>query len=337
MELSENEVVALNFANKLARISSERHFAKLRDSTPLGGCLFHYTSVSGLHGIVADNCLHASAAYFLNDSSELEYGRRILDKVLDEWEVDNPEARDNVTAELVRDLRSKINHEDGHEALVQSVHLACFCQRDNVLSQWRAYGQAGGYSMGFPVEHGSIRNLTPEAPSYTALLTRVEYEEEAQIRKCKEILELVLPIVDDPTLKRILRTTNAFTYHGPMSTYEFILKAMQEMLLDEILAFKDKAFKEEDEWRLIVRPRLFLLQGTDDRGKTPTKIYFRPSRGLLVPYLKLVAPKGKLPFVSIRSGPSVDRARAEASVRLLLREYGFKDVAFSGSEIPVLM
>jgi hypothetical protein len=134
-----------------------------------------------------------------------------------------------------------------------------------------------------------------------------------------------------------LRTTNTLTYHGPISTYDFILKAAQELMLDEILAFKDKAFKEEDEWRLIVRPRLFLLQGTDDRGMTPTKTYFRPSRGLLVPYLKLVAPTGKLPIVSIRSGPSIDRARAEASVRLLLREYDFRDVAFSGSEIPVLM
>src|SRR5438270_1551532 len=183
METGKNtspETFARNVADKVIKISSGRHFSKLNDSPPPGGCVFHYTTVGGLQGIVADNCLHASAAYFLNDSSELEYGRRILDKVLDQWELDNPEARDDMTAELVRDLRANISHQAGHEALVQSVYLACFCQRDNVLSQWRAYGQAGGYSLGFPVVHGSIHNLTPESPSYTALLTRVEYEEKIQ-------------------------------------------------------------------------------------------------------------------------------------------------------------
>lgn len=196
---------------------------------------------------------------------------------------------------------------------------------------------AGGYSIGFPVVRGSIRNLTPEAPSYTALLTPVEYEEAAQLQRCKEVLELILPFVDDPAVERILRTTTIRTYYGQTSTYDFVFKALQEMMVDEILAFKDKAFKEEDEWRLIVRPRLFLLQGRDDRGATPAKVYFRPARGLLVPYLKLIPLNDKLPFVSIRSGPSVDRARAEASVRLLLQEYNFQNVTFSGSEIPVLM
>jgi hypothetical protein len=335
--MTSEDGIAHALANKLYEISSQRHFAKQHQSTPPEGCVFHYTTVAGLQGIVETNCLHASAAYFLNDSSELEYGRRVLGRVLQEWEDRHPEARDDLTAELVRDLHMKISDEAGREELVHSVYLACFCQRDNVLSQWRAYGQAGGYSIRFPVVDGSIRNLAPESPSYTALLTRAEYEREKQANTCREILQLVLSVADDPAVQRIARTTKVSSYHGPKITYDFILDVAEEMLLDEILGFKDKAFEEEEEWRLIVRPRRFLLQGRDDRGKTPTKRYFRPQRGILVPYLRLVPLAGKLPIARIRSGPSIDRARASASVRQLLREYSFPEVEVDGSEITVLL
>jgi hypothetical protein len=85
---------------------------------------------------------------------------------------------------------------------------------------------------------------------------------------------------------------SAITTAGLIETYQYIFELAQEMLLDEILSFKDVAFKEEEEWRLIARPRLFTLQGRDDRGKTPTKRYFRAQRGVVVPFLKLISLKG---------------------------------------------
>lgn len=197
----------------------------------------------------------------------------------------------------------------------------------------------GGYSIGFPIPDGYIPDLVPESPSYTAALTPVEYEKEKQIEKCRDIFESLVLTVNDPEAERIARTTKAISYHhgGLIETYQYIFELTQEMLLDEILSFKDVAFKEEQEWRLIARPRMFTVQGRDDRGKTPTKRYFRAHRGVLVPFLKLMSLKGKLPIVSIRSGPSVDRDRARASVKLLLKEYGFPEVEFDGSEIPVLL
>lgn len=176
----------------------------------------------------------------------------------------------------------------------------------------------------------------PESPSFTALLSKVEYDEAKQLSQCKQILDSVLPVVDSAD-QSIFRDTKATTTKGLVPTYDFVLNALEEMLLDEILGFKNKAFEEEDEWRLIIRPRIFLLQGRDDHGKTPTKRYFRKSRGLIVPYLRIVPATGKLPIRSIRSGPSLDKVRAEASVRLLMREFGFPEPEFTGSEIPVLM
>lgn len=329
---------AQGFANKLFHIAHQRLNAKrFSSSPPPDGRIYHYTTAAGLQGIVESNCLHASAAYFLNDLSELEYGRRILSAALDQWQSDHPETKELPSTELLEDLRSKLISEEGHEALVESVYLACFCQNDNVLSQWRAYGRRGGYSIGFPVLHGSIDNLAPESPSYTALLTRVEYQKEKQLGTCREILESILPIVNDPALSSVAQTENVLTNRGPTHVYDFLLNFTQEMLADEILGFKDDAFEEEKEWRLIVRPRTFTVHDRDDHGKTPTKIYFRSQRGFAVPFLKLMPQGGKLPIARIRSGPSIDRARARASVQLLLKEHAFPQVEFDGSEITVVL
>ncbi len=331
----------VSVTGKILQVANRRQSDKQTEVSLIsGGRLFHYTTSTGLQGIIESNCLHASAAYFLNDSSEVEYGKNILAEVLEKWELDNPEQRDDPTAELVRELRDKICGASGREDLAQSVYVTCFCERDNLLSQWRYYGRDGGYSMGFPCDKGYIPHLGPESPSFTSVLTRVEYERTQQMRRCQEILSSILPFLEDPEVVRVLDTEMIFTYlQGDVPLREFILKVAQELLTDEILSFKNKAFEEEREWRLIARPRLFRLHANDDRGKTPSKFYFRPSRGLLVPYIKLAPLRGKLQIASVRSGPSLDETKAEASIRLLMRQNGFedKDVDFSGSSIPVII
>ena len=328
----------VSITGKIVQPVNKRHGDRQFEASRIpGGRLFHYTTTPGLQGIVESNSLHASAAYFLNDSSEVEYGKSILADVLDKWELNNPEQRDDPTAELVRDLRTQICGAAGREALVQSVYVVCFCERDNLLNQWRYYGKDGGYSIGFPIDKGYIPGLAPESPSFTTVLTRVEYERAKQVECCEGVLNSILPFLEDPTVTRTLHTDMALTYHGKIPVGEFIFKVAQEWLIDELLSFKDKAFEEEKEWRLIARPRLFRLQGRDDRGKTPNKFYFRPHRGLLIPYIKLMPLSGKLPVASIRSGPSINVTKAEASIRLMMRQHGFADIDFRGSAIPVII
>src|ERR1700688_9574 len=333
--MSADEAAAAGITGSLVRISNERHIDRVGTQVAPAGQLFHYTTAVGLKGIVETNCLHASGAYFLNDSSEVKYGREVLNTVLEQWQLDNPESRDDVVAEVLRDVHASICQEERFEALVRSIHLACFCERDNLLSQWRCYGQEGGYSIGFPVVAGAIRGLAPEPASFTGLLVPVEYDRFKQARRCKDVIDRVVPILDDRVADRVLRTAKALTYHGVVLAFDYAVKIVEEMLLDEILAFKDKAFEEEHEWRLIVRPRALTLHAMDDRGKSPVVRHFRCSGGLIVPYLKLVPLNGKLPIVSVRSGPSVDSYRAQVSVRMLLEQHGFSGVELLGSDIPV--
>ena len=107
--------------------------------------------------------------------------------------------------------------------------------------------------------------------------------------------------------------------------------------MEEIVSCTNEAFRVEKEWRVVVRRRELTKQGTDDGGRTPVPVHFRTSRGMLVPYVKLVPtdPSNKLPIACIRSGPTLDRTMAGMAVNLILERNNFAGVVVRGSDIPV--
>lgn len=247
--------------------------------------------------------------------------------MLAEWQNRRRLQDDSLGARLVQELQEKCTGDTSRIHQIRPVYVACFCEDDNLLSQWRAYGQSGGYSIGFPVPAG----MHPEPSNYTAEWTKVEYDKAKQSAKCRYILDAVLPILDDEDTAQALLRVDSHQVLG----YSRFRKVVEELLLDEIISFKQSAFEEEQEWRIVVLPRELLKQGTDDGGKTPPRLYFRSSQGIVIPYVRLLPVEGKLPIHCIRFGPSLDRKRAEASIAILLEANGFRDVAVDGSDIPL--
>jgi hypothetical protein len=169
--------------------------------------LYHYTSAEGLRGIIENNELWATSAYYLNDSAEMFYGYNVLREVLDQWLKENTRTEDSITLGLARQLRSSF--EDLFEKrLLKPIYIACFCEKDNLLSQWRAYGQSGGYSIGFRVfpKIGIFgERLTPEPNIYTCQWTQVEYDRTKQLAICREILYPIFSILDQPKVAHAMR------------------------------------------------------------------------------------------------------------------------------------
>lgn len=93
--------------------------------------IYHYTTVSGLIGIATRRELWASDCRYLNDGTELSYGRNIY---FDEVE------------------KLKLGHTyriAGPSLDNFRVFIACFCEEGDLLSQWRGYGADQGYALGF--------------------------------------------------------------------------------------------------------------------------------------------------------------------------------------------
>ena len=334
--LSEYDQAASKTANqalgKVCQLSLQRHNILTEPRTNL---LYHYTSVEGLKGIIETNELWATSAYYLNDAAEISYGCGVLKRILDEWIQKNPQLVNSLVSGLAYNLRKAFGEDFHNKTLMPPIYVACFCEEDNLLSQWRAHGQSGGYSLGFTITgHSGFTepDLVPEPKTYTAKLVKVEYDRDRQEEVCRSILKPLFEILaDNATARAIVEIGD-----HPLFGYSKFLRVSTDLLMEEIVTFKNESFKAENEWRLVVRPRELVKQGVDDGGKTLTPVYFRYAKGMLIPYVTLNGKsKKKLPISSIRSGPTLDKTLAALAVIEMLRQNGFPAVTVRGSDITV--
>ena len=103
--------------------------------------LFHYTSVEGFIGIITSKTLWASDMLSLNDAAEASYATNLIFETLTAHHSEIP-------SEAVANLKTQLNY------LFPSYtpFIACFCEQDDLLSQWRGYGNQGeGLAIGFSV------------------------------------------------------------------------------------------------------------------------------------------------------------------------------------------
>ncbi|MCU1302002.1 MAG: hypothetical protein JWQ87_2286 [Candidatus Sulfotelmatobacter sp.] len=333
--LSEYDKSAVASAGAVFKQISTVHERQYSYEPPPNTILYHYTSAEGLKGIIESNELWSTSAYYLNDSAEMFYGYDVLKEVLDQWLSNNSRSEDSITLGLARQLRSSFQ-DLFEKRLLKPVYLTCFCEEDNLLSQWRAYGQSGGYSIGFRVlpKVGVFgERLVPEPNIYTCRWTRVEYERTKQAEICRNILDPIFAMLDEPTMTQAMRAVSEHPFLG----YQKLFTETMDVLLEEIVRFKSEAFKVEKEWRAVVRQRESSKQGTDDGGKTPVPVHFRTSRGTLVPYVKLLPWKQdkKLPIAAIRSGPMLDSTMATVAITMMLDRNRFPFVRVQGSDISV--
>lgn len=234
-KLFEAQKVKLN--NLGMRMSS------LADLADLGRTLFHYTTAQGLHGIVKDNCLWATAAAYLNDASEIEYGCNVLEEVLGKWRKNNGD-RSTVSANVVELLQTYFSEPDLKLRRAMAVYIACFCANDNLLSQWRAYGQAGGYSIGFSlfpkglegIGTKKLTGLKAENEPYRATLVKVLYEKQDQFSILEDILNRSLLSLEKPEIKSIASNLGSET--GTLITVAALV--IEQFLMNQIVALRTR-------------------------------------------------------------------------------------------------
>jgi hypothetical protein len=140
MLLSEYDKSAVDLANAALGQIVKFHFDRevvAPKPMPATGLLHHYTTADGLKGIIEKNELWATSTYFLNDSAEITYGYGLLKEVLEDSLAKNPRPEGSVTLGLARGLRRLFGEDLLNRNMIRPIYLACFCEEDNLLSQWR--------------------------------------------------------------------------------------------------------------------------------------------------------------------------------------------------------
>jgi hypothetical protein len=275
--------------------------------------LFHYTTATGLLGILKNGNLWASDLRFLNDAQESVYARDMVIGAIEKME--NPVQRSDHWAQ--KHGQAAIDTFANYHGFVLDevrssefgVYVTCFCESGDLLSQWRGYGQDHGYAI--EIAKDSLRDAAKAMPAYPSAtgLFKVQYGLDA----ANEVVENTIQIVAD------------FNLNHPGVKAHYSALAVNSMLAQ----VKHPGFAEEREWRLVIGLELF-DESTFDSGGPPTQ--FRSTPIAIVPYLEI--PVKRESIISVCVGPG-DNAEIRASgVRRLLKILGSEAVV-THSEVPL--
>jgi hypothetical protein len=109
----------------------------------LGGRrLYHYTMLSALEGIVKDKCLWASDVQYMNDASEFTYARDLIDREMQKIRSLRRNRKLFEPFHGIKRLADPFEFKYG-----PTPYIACFCEADDLLSQWRGYGPSDSVSL----------------------------------------------------------------------------------------------------------------------------------------------------------------------------------------------
>ncbi len=275
-------------------------FEGITRKPPLPSTLYHYTTASGLLGILSSESLWATNARYLNDTSELLYGRELVSRVISTEVSALPEGHlKNWLCEFV-DLV--------HQAFeTTETYITCFCERSDLLSQWRAYGSGRGFCLGFSAPR--LSHFVPNG------LFRVEYDRAVQEQAVRD------------TLTIHIRKFEAAVTEKRLDQLPWISGALAIALALWVVAFKHPSFSEEREWRMCPIVPV-------------SKVRVRADGGWLRPYMEIAlagsaASQARMPLESITHGPSPHPELEKRSLKLLLQDTKYDKVSLLGSEIPL--
>jgi hypothetical protein len=262
--------------------------------------LYHYTDMNGLIGIVEKHDLWLTNSRYSNDAEEMTHGLTVAKKVID----------DAITTgahdlSYLQPLSTAVRQSEG-------VYMCCFCEKDNLLSQWRGYGANGtGVSLQFaPKEFADIAG--PDNPHGLLRFWKVFYQPQTQADIIAQAVTYYSP--GNPV--------NAGQSAAPLA------RKAADAIRFFIPTFKNSDFEEENEWRLLFTPAPGI----------PIKPRFRVSRNMFIPFYSLRDLIGNalshLPLRQLRVGPSVHKQLNSESTKAFLERNGYADVIVTVSNTP---
>ena len=312
--------------------------------------LYHYTTLEGLLGIIGDESIRATHVRYLNDKTELknalspEFEDQILNNIfplLDE--------------EQKKSLRKLRQNKKIPEVFVASFTDDASAQFEGEtrpwdrLSQWRAYSNpTGGFSLGFDsrmiMEGLKLSGLKGTSAN---LLLRCRYNSEEKRKAAVRIGKWAFEIHRQIPESRIIHFRKESGREPNPTEREFIeilsksyvlAIADAKYFIEEAARFKDMAFSEECEWRIVIHADRQNLMYAHCSDHSSPIVQFRQGKYGLTPYinlpLQLTTPESSLRRIIV--GPSPYEEETVGGVKLLLESKGIKiktDESPNGGEV----
>jgi DUF2971 family protein len=276
----------------------------------LPGELWHYTTASGLIGILKSKCLKASHITGMNDADEYNYSISSLSKAI-EIRLSEESQVSGETRVMLEKFRVSLNIGGLKRENVPPIFVACFTQDVDLANHWGEYGDRGkGYAIGF-----SVPDLLQAGNDQGLFLLKCIYDNQETDQIMEKIVKQLEKVFADVLSKNsnvsIEEISDDF-----INYYAWNLSFLAP-------AFKSPTFVNESEWRISRR-----LDNHDYSQMT-----FESKKSEIRPYIKFdlstVTKKTELlPITRIYIGPArgeLDKELGLNAIRSLLRQHGYPD------------
>lgn len=281
------------------------HSGELTVSSKTDTTIYHYTSFNSFSQILKNNNFRASDPSRLNDKREY----KIWFDVFEQACCTLREREDaNEYVEIIDEIKKRV-----FEFGQYSHFVTCFSQGRDLLSQWRAYGDAGsGVCIGLDlVKTLSIlyENEDNNDPDNRLFLLHgpIEYNDEVVY---KDIYNHILDILKDYRDSGCLFKD----YTNLVDKVDFLQKSCEKIFM-RMQDLKDGSFWEEKEYRF------FLMQSSNNPRK---KTEYFERRWAYIPYVELSVGQSKFPIKEIIVGPTArDQNMLIESIKDCLRSNGY--------------
>lgn len=292
--------------------------------------LYHYTTYKGLNGILNSQSLWATNYQFLNDSSEIIYFKQKLQVLIKDCieEFSPEEVKNHPEFNLKSVLETNFINDTIYKALGNEFYLTSFCshkepyeEKNGLLSQWRGYGQGGGYAIVFDKEkikksielegknfqycHLDLNDVVygDNDKKYETELGLCIEKIKSHIDKILEVRRKIAPILDN--------TVEEYT-----------------ALIELASRLKHPGFREENEVRIIA----YSPKGEAAELRPYKEHKYRVKNGFGIPYIELFGfEDNSLPIERIIVGPHQDK---EVRAQVLQERLANTGIKVTYSETP---
>lgn len=223
--------------------------------------LYHYTTFSGLMGIVENRAIWASEVRYMNDSAELRHTAQLVKE-----EVGTRITQGHKNPALLNEFQNWIINRISSDQLL---FATSFRSNGNMLSQWRGYSSIGqGVSIGFNSEF-----LLKCCDHKNFKIGHCIYDPTEQKTLIAELLDGIEELANADQIQQNAQQKEIdATQH-----YRKVFEEVESHILEIAAILKHPSFEEEDEWR-IVSPIITRIEEAD--------IQFREGANMIVPYIQ---------------------------------------------------
>lgn len=252
----------------------------------------HYTSQSGILGIIGTQLIRASNIKFLNDEQEFLHALELIKEIIPTSNIKSDSPEFDVYSEYIKAIEKKLKSLDQYTT--ESIYTFSLSKELDLLSQWRGYcPQNNGYCL--------VMNVNK-------IFTDIKNQ-----YKNSHLVECVYDKKEkDKALKKLLNDY-WYKYRKNESANEklTVINELSEEIALLASHFKHPSFSEEKEWRIVV-----ILESAADK-----EIKFREGFSSLIPFIELKIDRDNISLVKI--GPTSSKSLASRALSLFMEKaYG---------------